>query len=85
VSITLEPLGKSACAVIGADDATNFGIIRAQDGSALLNDAGIRRIDEIEEALAQTQCRRVQYLFITHENFDHSSANDYCENKNNRT
>jgi glyoxylase-like metal-dependent hydrolase (beta-lactamase superfamily II) len=85
VSITLEPLGKSAFAVIGADGATNFGIIRAQDGSALLIDADIRRIDEIEEALAQTQCRRVQYLFITHENFDHSSANDYCENKNNRT
>jgi glyoxylase-like metal-dependent hydrolase (beta-lactamase superfamily II) len=81
VSITLEPLGKSAFAIIGADGATNFGIIRAQDGSALLIDADIRRIDEIEEALARTQCRRVQYLFITHENFDHSSANDYFEKK----
>jgi glyoxylase-like metal-dependent hydrolase (beta-lactamase superfamily II) len=81
VNTMLEPLGNSAFAVIGADGATNFGIVRAQDGSALLVDADIRRIDEIEEALAQTQCRRVQYLFITHENFDHSSANDYFEKK----
>jgi glyoxylase-like metal-dependent hydrolase (beta-lactamase superfamily II) len=81
MSITLEPLGKSAFSVIGAEGATNFGIVRAADGSALLIDADIRRIDEIEEALAQTQCRRVSYLFITHENFDHSSANDYFERK----
>jgi glyoxylase-like metal-dependent hydrolase (beta-lactamase superfamily II) len=81
VSITVEPLGKSAFAVIGAEGATNFGIVRAADASALLIDADIRRIDEIEEALAQTQCRVVKYLFITHENFDHSSANDYFAGK----
>lgn len=81
MSITLEPLGKAAFAVIGPEGATNFGIVRAADGFALLIDADIRRIDEIEEALAQTQCRGVKYLFITHENFDHSSANDYFEAK----
>jgi len=41
----------------------------------------VRRIDEIEEALRQAGCERVKYLFITHENFDHSSANDYFEKK----
>ena len=50
------------------------------DGAALRIDADIRGIDEIEQALEQTRCSRVKYLFITHENFDHSSANDYYEN-----
>jgi glyoxylase-like metal-dependent hydrolase (beta-lactamase superfamily II) len=79
VKINLERLSQSAFAVIGDDGATNFGIVRGSDGSALLIDADIRRMDEIEEALKQTQCSTVKYLFITHENFDHSSANDYFE------
>jgi glyoxylase-like metal-dependent hydrolase (beta-lactamase superfamily II) len=79
VKVNLQPLGQRAFAVIGADGATNFGIVRGTDGAALLIDADIRRMDEIEEALKQTQCRSVRYLFITHENFDHSSANDYFE------
>lgn len=79
MKINLQPLGQCAYAVIGDEGATNFGIVRGADGSALLIDADIRRIDEIEAALKQTDCRVVKYLFITHENFDHSSANDYFE------
>lgn len=79
MKVNLQSLGQCAFAVIGDDGATNFGIVRGADGSALLVDADIRRMDEIEEALKQTQCRSVRYLFITHENFDHSSANDYFE------
>jgi glyoxylase-like metal-dependent hydrolase (beta-lactamase superfamily II) len=79
VSINLEPLGKSAFAVIGDEGSTNFGIVRAADGAALLIDADIRRMDEIDGALKETGCERVKYLFITHENFDHSSANDFFE------
>jgi glyoxylase-like metal-dependent hydrolase (beta-lactamase superfamily II) len=79
VKINLERLSSSAFAVIGDDGATNFGIVRGADGSALLIDADIRRVDEIQEALKETQCRSVRYLFITHENFDHNSANDYFE------
>lgn len=81
MDVRLERLGKAAFAVIGEDGATNFGIVRGEDGSALLIDADIRRIDEIEEALKQAECRGVKYLFITHENFDHASANDYFEKK----
>ena len=73
-------LQKSVFAVVGADGATNFGIVRGEDGSALLIDADIRRMDEIENALEKTGCRKVRYLFNTHENFDHSSANDYFTN-----
>ena len=79
MKIDLQPLGKCAYAVIGDEGATNFGIVRGADGSALLIDADIRRIDEIEAALKQADCRGVKYLFITHENFDHSSANEYFE------
>ncbi len=79
MNINIQPLGQCAYAVIGDEGATNFGIVRGADGSALLIDADIRRIDEIEEALRQLQCRAVRYLFVTHENFDHSSANDYFE------
>ena len=79
MEINLERLSQSAFAVIGDDGATNFGIVRGADGSALLIDADIRRMDEIDEALKQIQCSTVKYLFITHENFDHSSANDYFE------
>lgn len=79
MDVKLERLGKAAFAVIGEDGATNFGIVRGADGAALLIDADIRRIDEIEEALKRAECRSVKYLFITHENFDHASANDYFE------
>ncbi len=79
MNVNIQALGQCAYAVIGDEGATNFGIVRGADGSALLIDADIRRIDEIEEALRQLQCRAVKYLFITHENFDHSSANDYFE------
>ena len=81
MDVRLERLGKAAFAVIGEDGATNFGIVRGEDGSALLIDADIRRIDEIEEALSRAECRSVKYFFITHENFDHASANDYFEKK----
>jgi glyoxylase-like metal-dependent hydrolase (beta-lactamase superfamily II) len=81
MDVRLERLGKAVFAVIGEDGATNFGIIRGGDGAALLVDADIRRIDEIEEALKRAGCRSVKYLFITHENFDHASANDYFEKK----
>ena len=79
MKVNLQALGQNAFTVVGDDGATNFGIVRGADGSALLIDADIRRMDEIEAALNQTQCRSVKYLFITHENFDHSSANDYFE------
>jgi cyclase len=65
--------------VIGVDGATNFGIIKGRDDSAVLIDADIRRMDEIDDALERTQCKKVRYLVNTHENFDHSSANDYFE------
>jgi len=81
MDVTLDRLGKAAFAIVGEDGATNFGIVRGEDGSALLIDADIRRIDEIEDALKQAECRSVKYLFITHENFDHASANDYFEKK----
>lgn len=74
-------LDRAIFAIIGAEGATNFGIVRGQDGEALLIDADIRRIDEIEYALKETGCRRIRYLFNSHENFDHSSANIYFEKK----
>ena len=77
MDVSLERLGRAAFAIVGEDGATNFGIVRGGDGSALLIDADIRRIDEIEGALRRAECRSVKYLFITHENFDHASANDY--------
>ena len=68
-------------AIIGKDGLTNFGLIKGTDGSALLIDSDIRRMDEIDDALERTGCRQVRYLLNTHENFDHSSANDYFEKK----
>ena len=79
MDVNFQQLGKRAFAVIGDDGNTNFGIVRGDDGSALLIDADIRRMDEIEEALGRAQCRTVKYLFITHENFDHCSANYFYE------
>lgn len=79
MELQLQQLGKRAFAVIGDDGNTNFGIVRGDDGSALLIDADIRRMDEINEALKRAECRSVRYLFITHENFDHCSANYFYE------
>jgi glyoxylase-like metal-dependent hydrolase (beta-lactamase superfamily II) len=69
----------SAFAIIGDDGLTNFGLVKGTDSSALLIDADIRRMDEIDEALQRAGCKQVRYLLNTHENFDHSSANDYFE------
>ena len=73
----IKRVSNSVYAVIGPEGATNFGIIKASDGSAVLIDADIRRIDEVEEALKLTGCARVSYLVNTHEHFDHTSANFY--------
>jgi len=75
----LQQLGERVWAIVGADGATNFGIVRGKDASALLIDSDIRRMDEIDEALKRTGCSKVRYLLNTHENFDHSSANAYFE------
>jgi cyclase len=73
----IKRVSKSVYAVIGPEGATNFGIVKANDGSAVLIDADIRRIDEVKEALKLTGCSKVSYLVNTHEHFDHTSAN-YC-------
>ena len=75
----LHKFNDSAFAIIGADGLTNFGLVKGTDGSALLIDADIRRIDEIDDGLRRAGCTRVKYLLNTHENFDHSSANHYFE------
>ena len=74
---TIRQLNKSAYVVIGPEGATNFAIVKGSDGSAVLVDADIRRIDEVEEALRLTDSTRVAYLVNTHEHFDHTSANFY--------
>jgi glyoxylase-like metal-dependent hydrolase (beta-lactamase superfamily II) len=51
--------------------------VKGNDGTAVLIDADIRRIDEVEEALKLTGCAKVSYLVNTHEHFDHTSANYY--------
>jgi len=79
VSATTHQLKESVFAVIGDDGATNFGIVKGSDDSAILIDSDIRRMDEIDDALQRTGCKKVRYLLNTHENFDHSSANDYFE------
>ncbi len=78
---TIRQISKSAYAVIGPEGATNFSIVKANDGSAVLVDADIRRIDEVEEALRLTGCAKVSYLVDTHEHFDHTSANFYFAQK----
>jgi glyoxylase-like metal-dependent hydrolase (beta-lactamase superfamily II) len=75
----IHQLRESVFAVIGVDGATNFGLIKGADNSAILIDGDIRRMDEIDDALTRTGCTKVRYLVNTHENFDHSSANDYFE------
>jgi cyclase len=74
---TLHQLGKSAYVIIGPEGATNFSIVKGAGGSAVLIDADIRRIDEVEEALKLTGCIEVKYLINTHEHFDHTSGNFY--------
>ena len=49
-------MSRSVYVLIGSEGATNFGIVKANDGSAVLIDADIRRIDEVEEALRLTGC-----------------------------
>lgn len=78
---TLRRISRSAYAIIGPEGATNFTIVKASDGSAVVIDADIRRIDEVEEALQVTGCARVSYLIDTHEHFDHTSANYYFAQK----
>jgi cyclase len=73
----LQKLNDSAFTIVGAAGLTNFGIVKGSDASALLIDADIRRIDEIDDGLSRAGCSQVRYLLNTHENFDHSSANDY--------
>ena len=80
-SANLHKFNDSAFAIIGADGLTNFGLVKGTDGSALLIDADIRRMDEIDDGLQRAGCTRVKYLLNTHENFDHSSAN-YLFEKN---
>jgi cyclase len=78
---TIRQISRSAYAVIGPQGATNFSIVKGNDGSAVLVDADIRRIDEVEEALRLTGCAKVSYLIDTHEHFDHTSANFYFAQK----
>ncbi len=69
----IHTLKEDLFAVVGLDRATNFGIVKGRDGSAILIDADIRRIDEIEEALQRTECAKVRHLH-PHENFDHTTS-----------
>lgn len=73
----IQRMSRSVYVLICPEGATNFGIVKANDGSAVLIDADIRRIDEVEEALGLTGCAEVKYLVNTHEHFDHTSANFY--------
>jgi len=73
----IHRVSRSAYVVIGPEGATNFSIVRANDGSAVIIDADIRRIDEVEEALKLTGGAKIGYLINTHEHFDHTSANYY--------
>jgi len=52
----IQRMSRSVYVLIGPEGATNFGIVKANDGSAVLIDADIRRIDEVEEALRLTGC-----------------------------
>ena len=74
---TIYQAGKSAFVIVGPEGATNFSIIKGAGGAAILIDADIRRIDEVEEALKLTACAEVKYLINTHEHFDHTSGNFY--------
>ena len=56
MELRLQRLGTRAFAMIGEDGNTNFGIVRGDDGAALLIDADIRRMEGIEEALRRADC-----------------------------
>ncbi|HVO91517.1 MAG TPA: MBL fold metallo-hydrolase [Terriglobales bacterium] len=71
----MKQVSPSVFAVIGPEGSTNFTIVKSREGGAVLIDADIRRIDEIEEALQLAGCSKVSYLIDTHEHFDHTSAN----------
>jgi glyoxylase-like metal-dependent hydrolase (beta-lactamase superfamily II) len=73
----LKQVSGSVFALIGPRGATNFTVIKNRAGHAVVIDADIRRVDEIEEALQLAGCSRVEYLIDTHEHFDHTSANFY--------
>lgn len=73
----LKQVSGSVFALIGPQGATNFTMIKNRAGHAVVIDADIRRVDEIEEALQLAGCSRVEYLIDTHEHFDHTSANFY--------
>jgi glyoxylase-like metal-dependent hydrolase (beta-lactamase superfamily II) len=77
VESSIHQAGKSAFVIVGLEGATNFSIIKGVGGAAVLIDADIRRIDEVEEALKLTGCSEVKYLINTHEHFDHTSGNFY--------
>ena len=51
MSSTVHQISRSAYAVIGPEGATNFTIVKSSDGSAVLVDADIRRIDEVAKHL----------------------------------
>lgn len=74
---TITQVSRSVYAIIGPEGSTNFSVVKGSDNSAILIDADIRRIDEIEEALSSVGCPEVKYLIDTHEHFDHTSANFY--------
>jgi cyclase len=74
---TIHQAGQSTYVIIGPEGATNFSIVKGDGGAAVLIDADIRRIDEVEEALKLTGCSEVKYLINTHEHFDHTSGNFY--------
>ena len=74
---TIRQASKSTYVVVDPEGATNFSIVKGTHGEAVLVDADIRRIDEIEEVLRLTGCSRVEYMINTHEHFDHTSANFY--------
>ena len=52
----IQRMSRSVYVLIGPEGATNFGIVKANDGSAVLIDADIRQIGEVEEALRLTGC-----------------------------
>lgn len=59
VAANIHQLTGSVFAVIGIDGATNFGIIKGSDDSAVLIDADIRRMDEIDNAFERAGCKTV--------------------------
>jgi glyoxylase-like metal-dependent hydrolase (beta-lactamase superfamily II) len=74
---SIRQVSRSSYVIVGPEGATNFSIVKGSDSSAILIDADIRRIDEVEAALKLTGCGEVKHLIDTHEHFDHTSANFY--------